>query len=115
MKRIFTLAIIMFVCFSAFSNVRLFTGASAEMRDWPTCRLNECNACDLRFFQERIIFSQNFDDEPTGSTPQGWVVENPSICSLTVDDTEYYGVSGKSAKFMDFTNGFSYVGKAFSP
>ena len=115
MKRIFTLAIIMFVCFSAFSNVRLFTGASAEMRDWPTCRLNECNACDLQFFQERIIFSQNFDDEPTGSTPQGWVVENPSICSLTVDDTEYYGVSGKSAKFMDFTNGFSYVGKAFSP
>jgi hypothetical protein len=91
MKRIFTLAIVMLLYFSAFSVLAPLTGA------------------------ERVILSQNFDGEPTGSTPQEWVVENPSICSLTVDDTAYYGVSGKSAKFVDSTYGFSYVGRTFSP
>ncbi len=62
------------------------------------------------------ILSQNFDDEPTGSVPQGWVVENPSICSLRVNETVRYGETGKSARFMDHTTeGFSYVGRTFNP
>jgi hypothetical protein len=62
------------------------------------------------------ILSQNFDDEPTGSTPQGWTTENSTICSLTVNDTVYYGSSGKSARYADmasYPGGKAYVGRTF--
>lgn len=62
------------------------------------------------------VFSQAFDGEPTGSAPQGWVVDNPNVCSLTVNDTVYYGISGKSARYADlasYPGGYSYVGRTF--
>ncbi len=62
------------------------------------------------------VFSQAFDDKPTGSAPQGWVVDNPNACSLTVNDTVYYGSGGKSARYADlasYPGGYSYVGRAF--
>jgi hypothetical protein len=63
------------------------------------------------------ILSQNFDDELTGSAPNGWVLGNPSICSLAVNDTVYYGGSGKSARYADtasYTGGSAYVGTTFA-
>jgi hypothetical protein len=62
------------------------------------------------------VFSQDFDGETTGSIPQGWTVANPSVCSLTINDTVYHGSSGKSARFADmasYTWGFAYVGTNF--
>jgi len=62
------------------------------------------------------VLSQNFDNEPTGSIPQGWTVENPNICSLTVDDSIYYGASGKSAHYEDNVSsptGYAFVGTSF--
>jgi hypothetical protein len=60
------------------------------------------------------VISQNFDDEPTGAIPQGWDVQDSSICSLNVSDTVYFGSSGKSAKFTDDSNmPFSYVRRDF--
>lgn len=53
------------------------------------------------------VLSQNFDSETTGSTPQGWTVANPNICSLTVNDTIFHGISGKSARYADMA---SYAG-----
>jgi hypothetical protein len=50
------------------------------------------------------VITQNFDDESTGVVPQGWTVVDPSICSLEVSDTAYFGISGKSAKFTDETH-----------
>ncbi|MGA3191360.1 MAG: hypothetical protein ABSD73_02475 [Candidatus Bathyarchaeia archaeon] len=47
------------------------------------------------------VFSQNFDSETTGTVPQGWTVQNASICSFVVSDAAYFGSSGKSAKFTD--------------
>jgi len=57
------------------------------------------------------VFSQNFDEEPAGAVPQGWTVENPDMCSLTVNETVFYGGSGKSARFVDLGIGYSYVGR----
>lgn len=61
------------------------------------------------------ILSQDFDDEPTGSVPQGWTVENPQICSLKVNEAVYYGSSGKSARYVDSVQGdYSLVGRNFA-
>jgi hypothetical protein len=49
------------------------------------------------------VLSQNFDSETTGSTPSGWTVTDPSIYSLTINDTIYHGSSGKSAKYVDLS------------
>jgi hypothetical protein len=62
------------------------------------------------------VFSQNFDGEISGSIPQGWTVGNPSLCSLTVNDSIYYGGSGKSARYADtasYSHGCAPVTKAF--
>lgn len=62
------------------------------------------------------ILSQNFDDEPSASAPQGWIVANPSICSLTVNDTIYHGSSGKSARYADmasYPGGTAHVETSF--
>ena len=50
------------------------------------------------------IFSQNFDDEPTGAIPQGWTNNNVSLSSWTVNDTVYHGSSGKCAKYVDMAS-----------
>jgi len=50
-----------------------------------------------------IVFSQNFDGETTGSTPEGWFIEDSSVISLAVDDVVYYGSSGKSARYADIS------------
>jgi len=61
------------------------------------------------------IFSQNFDEEPTGSVPPGWIVKNPEICSLEVNEAVRYGDSGKSARYADLSYvTASYVGTTFS-
>ncbi|MCD6241112.1 hypothetical protein J7K27_06315 [Candidatus Bathyarchaeota archaeon] len=60
---------------------------------------------------EPIILSQDFDEEPTGSVPQGWTVENPEVCSLTVNETVYYGNSGKSAYVRA---DYCYIGRTFA-
>jgi hypothetical protein len=61
------------------------------------------------------VFSQNFDGETTGSTPSGWIVTNPSVYSLTINDTMFHGSSGKSAKYEDLssTNGAGRVSRTF--
>jgi parallel beta-helix repeat protein len=48
-----------------------------------------------------IVLQQNFDNEPTGSVPENWSLTNSSYGYIAVDDTVYYGSSGKSAKFVD--------------
>lgn len=48
-----------------------------------------------------VILDQDFDSEDTGLVPLGWSVSNPAFGSLTVDANEYYGLSGKSARFYD--------------
>ena len=48
-----------------------------------------------------VILDQNFDSEPTCSVPSGWSISNSAFGSLTVDDSKYYGLSGKSARFDD--------------
>lgn len=62
------------------------------------------------------VLSQNFDSETTGSIPQGWNVVNPSLCSLTVNDTVYHGSSGKCARYVDsasYSGGAAPVTKTF--
>jgi len=60
------------------------------------------------------VLSQNFDNESTGSVPQGWTLGDPSICSLTVVDTVYHGSSGKSARYADLSStAAAYVGRTF--
>jgi hypothetical protein len=49
------------------------------------------------------VFSQNFDGETTGSIPSGWSVTDPSVYSLTINATMFYGSSGKSAKYEDLS------------
>jgi hypothetical protein len=66
-------------------------------------------AFDIKPAKSTTILSQSFDDEPTGSVPQGWVLGNPSVCSLAVNDTVHYGGSGKSARYADMA---SYPGGA---
>jgi hypothetical protein len=71
-------------------------------------------AFSIRPARSTSVFSQNFDDETTGYIPQGWTVEDPNICSLTINDAVHYGSSGKSAKFADLTRTlFGYVGRDF--
>ena len=62
------------------------------------------------------ILTQNFDNEPTGSIPQEWTLGNPSLCSLTLNDSIYCGDSGKSARYADtasYSHGCAPVTKAF--
>jgi hypothetical protein len=73
-------------------------------------------AFNIRSASCATVFSQNFDGETTGSIPQGWTVANPSVCSLTINDTVYHGNSGKSARFADmasYPGGHAYVGTNF--
>jgi hypothetical protein len=63
------------------------------------------------------VLSQNFDFETTGSVPQGWTVANSSLNSLTVNDTVFYGSSGKSARYAHIASppgGCAYVGRNFT-
>lgn len=48
-----------------------------------------------------VIFSQNFDDELTGSIPNGWTDDNMSLVSWTINDTVFHGSSGKCARYVD--------------
>lgn len=48
--------------------------------------------------KEKILFSQDFDNEPTGAFPQGWIGEFP-YASLIIDDTVSVNKPGKSIKF----------------
>ena len=64
--------------------------------------------CSILAFNVRLasctdVLSQDFDSETTGSTPSGWTVTNPSVFSLTINDTIYHGSSGKSAKYADLS------------
>lgn len=63
-----------------------------------------------------VILDQNFDLETTGSTPSNWLVTNPAFGGLAIDDTVYYGASGKSAKFTDTSaSGYPLPYSLFSP
>lgn len=50
---------------------------------------------------DEMVLEQKFDDEATGSVPVGWTVFYPQFGNFTVDDSVYYGGSGKSGKFVD--------------
>lgn len=68
--------------------------------------------CSIFAFNVRLakcteVLSQDFDSETTGSIPSGWTVTNPSVFSLTINDTIYHGSSGKSAKYADLSTSFS--------
>jgi len=63
-------------------------------------------------FASTTILSQNFDNEPTGSCPQGWTDSNQNVCSFYVNDTIYHGSSGKSVEYNDMASypyGYSIV------
>ena len=55
-------------------------------------------------FESMIIFEDNFDSETTGANPSKWVVSQPTDTDILIDDTVYFGTSGKSAIMQDDSN-----------
>lgn len=68
-------------------------------------------------YPTETILEQAFDEEITGYVPEGWVVTYQQFGSFTVDDSVFYGSSGKSGKFVDSSlaiGGFPFPYRTFS-
>lgn len=50
---------------------------------------------------KRIIFADDFNSEGSGASPSKWTVAKPAGTDISIDDTVYFGTSGKSARIQD--------------
>jgi len=49
----------------------------------------------------KVIFADDFNNETNGANPSKWTVVEPEGTDLSIDDTVYFGTSGKSARMQD--------------
>lgn len=80
-----------------------WSGDIAETTSVSTVTMDS-NKTAVANFSSMIIFEDNFDSETTAANPSKWTVVDPSDTDVSIDDTVYFGTSGKSAKMQDNSN-----------